>query len=74
MRIGNENYVNSKVVTRWCNAVAVQKSRYVSKNGEKPDCISVPAQGYLELCAAAGGIVKYIHDLKVVVNWGQPNV
>lgn len=70
MRLGNQK----NRLKDWSDCVAVEKRSYEMKTGEVPDSVSVDQETYLDICAAAGSLIKQVHGLHVYVRWGKQRV
>ena len=58
----------------WSDCVAAAKREHERKTGEIPDAIHIEQIRYLEICSAAGSLIKQIHGLNICVKWGETHV
>lgn len=60
----------SKKIRDWKATVAKGCLDYHKKNNSLPDTISVNSEFYMELCAAAGSLIKTVSGMRIIVRWG----
>ena len=61
----------SKKLQIWITTVHKGRHDYYRDNGISPDAVSIDQGFYIELCAAAGMLIKSVDGMKVMVRWGD---